>query len=80
MQHEILPPESVPVVPTPRLQPRHLPLALLYLGGLSCALGLLIFGAVILEIAAALFVFLLLTALILLVVPTLFVAAYRRRS
>jgi len=80
MQAVILPPENQVAAKRAVLKLRHLPLVMVYLGGSIAVLGVLAFGAIVFEAALALLVFLLIAAVILLLLPVLFLAAYRKQS
>jgi len=72
MQPLILPPENEVTPVSPELKLRHFPLVLLYLGASVGVMGVFIFAAVVLEAITALLAFVLIAALVLLLVPILF--------
>ena len=77
---ELLPPENaLPLDKKPEMKLWQLPLAMLYLGGVVGAIGLVLCVALALEATFAITGFVIIAGLVLVLFPVFFLAEYRRR-
>ena len=77
---ELLPPENVlPLDKKPEMKLWHLPLAMLYLGGIVGVVGLVLGVAVALEATLAVTGFVIIAGLVLVFFPVFFLEKYRKR-